>query len=283
VHRPTSTRLAPAVALVLALLIPLGCSGKKDQAVPDTGSEVTETTVAPADPWLTEVAAAAVPEVQVYEKRPASDTSSGAAGTGAALQTGSNLPPIPRTGYQSAGVRVTAEGFAYDNPTYFKNPLVFVVTKDDGDWLQVELLARPNHQTGWVKRSDVTLSTHHFHLKLTKSTFDLQAYDGDQLLTETKVVIGKNSTFTPTGTFFLTEKISRPPTGVYGPWILATSGYSESLNDFDGGLPQMALHGTNNPSLIGTQASNGCVRMPNDQVEKLATTLPPGTPLTITD
>ena len=276
-RRRTTSRPALVLAVVLALLIPLGCGGKKDQAAPPT-TEVTGTTVA-ADPWITEVATAAVPEVQVYRQRP----DGAVAGTGAAAQTGSNLPAIPRDGYLSAGVRVTPQGFAYANPTYFKNPLVFVVTEDAGDWLQVEVLARPNHQTGWVKRSDVVVSTHHFHLQLTKSTFELKAYDGDQVLADTKVVIGKAATFTPTGTFFITEKIARPPTGVYGPWIMATSGYSESLNDFDGGLPQMALHGTNNPSLIGTQASNGCVRMPNDVIEKLASSIPAGTPLTITD
>ncbi|HEX7442909.1 MAG TPA: L,D-transpeptidase, partial [Acidimicrobiales bacterium] len=106
---------------------------------------------------------------------------------------------------------------------------------------------------------------------------------GDKLLGDTNVVIGKDATSTPTGTFFITEKIARPPSGAYGPWILATSGYSETLDDFDGGLPQVALHGTNNPSLIGTKASNGCVRMPNDSVLQLAFTIPAGTPLVIND
>ena len=226
-----------------------------------------------------------MPVVEVYKERPpASSATTGVTATGVALRTAADRPAIPRDGYLSAGVRTTPTGFAYDNPTYFKNPLVFVVTQDDGgDWLQVELLARPNHQQGWIKRTDVTLTSHRFHLALTKSTFTLQAFDGDSLLGETKVVIGKDAMFTPVGTFYVTEKIPRPATGVYGPWILATSGYSESLDDFDGGLPQMALHGTNNPALIGTKASNGCIRMDNDFISKLAYTMPAGTPLVIVD
>ena len=72
------------------------------------------------------------------------------------------------------------------------------------------------------------------------------------------------------------------PNGAYGPWILATSAYSEALDEFDGGLPVIAFHGTNQPDLIGSAASNGCVRMPNDVVDLLADTMPAGTPVTIT-
>lgn len=282
-------RIAPVLVVLVALLIPLACGGRERQAqTPGATTQVDETTVATEpvpDGWLTEVATATVPEVQVHHDRPTATTDTSAtSGTGIAYQAVSARPPIPRPGYLSAGVRTTPTGYAYDNPTYFKNPLVFVVAEDDGGpWLRVDLLARPNHQTGWVSRSDVTLSTHHFHLALTKSTYTLKAFDGDELLGQALVVIGRDVSYTPAGTFFITEKIARPPSGVYGPWILATSGYSESLDDFDGGLPQMALHGTNNPALIATKASNGCVRLPNEFVSKLADTIPAGTPLVISE
>jgi len=275
------------VAVVL-LVVPLACGGS-DKAQPADGSTPSETATATTrgggDPWLTEVATAAVATVEVLKERPPDTSATTAvAASGVAFQAPSDRPAIPRDGYLSAGVTTTPLGFAYDNPTYFKNPLVFQVAEDDGgDWLKVDLLARPNHEQGWIKRSDVTLTSHRFHLALTKSTFTLQAFDGDSLLGETQVVIGRDATFTPVGNFFITEKIPRPPAGAYGPWILATSGYSESLDDFDGGLPQMALHGTNKPDLIGTQASNGCIRMPNDFISKLAYTIPAGTPLVITN
>ncbi len=281
-------RISLVLVAVALAVIPLACGGsenKAQQADTSTVEQDTATTRPGADPWLTEVATAAVPVVEVLKERPPeTSATTGASASGVVYQAASERPAIPRDGYLSAGVSTTPAGYAFDNPTYFKDPLVFVVAADDGgDWLQVELLARPNHQVGWIKRSEVTLSKHRYHLKLTKSTFTLQAFEGDNLLGETQVVIGKDATFTPVGTFFVTEKIARPPSGVYGPWILATSGYSESLDDFDGGLPQMALHGTNNPALIGTKASNGCIRMPNDFVSKLAYTMPAGTPLVITD
>ena len=280
-----------ALLLTSSLLL-AACGGSKHAADADGGGggEDATTTSAP-DPWLTEVATATVPEVEVLLTKPADASGGGGSepveGQNAsfatpAAPTAARLGDIPRQGLNSAGVRKTPDGYAFTNPTYFKNPLVFMVTEDDGDWLKVQVLARPNSQEGWIKRSDVTVSEIHTHMELNKATFHLKAFDGDNLISETDVVIGKDSTFTPVGRFFLAEKISHPPAGAYGPWILATSAYSEALDSFDGGLPQVAFHGTNNPGLIGTQASNGCVRMPNEVDEILNDKMPAGTPITIT-
>ena len=271
-------RLPALLALVFALLLPLAaCSGSKSAAdgPSDQADPSTVTTGAP-DPWRTVVATATVPEVHVYDNRP--DTAVSA--TDAAFASG-ELAAIPRKGLNSAGMAKTDDGYTYENPTYFKNPLVFVVTEDDGEWLKVLLQARPNHTEGWIKRTDVSLSETHTHIELVKSTFHLKAWDGDRLVAETDVVIGKDSTFTPVGTFYVAEKIEKSAGGAYGPWILALNGYSESLDSFDGGMPQLAFHGTNKPELIGTQASNGCVRMPDEIDQLLADQMPPGTPITI--
>ena len=273
-------RLPILLALLFALLLGVAaCGGSKSQAdgPADTESATTDATGAP-DPWRTVIATASVPEVHVYEARP--DTAVTA--TDAALAVG-ELPAIPRKDLNSAGMAKTDDGYTYENPTYFKNPLVFVVTEDDGDWLKVLLQARPNHSVGWIKRSDVTLSETRTHIELVKSTFHLKAWDGDRLVAETDVVIGQDATFTPVGTFYIAEKIEKSAGGAYGPWILALNGYSESLDSFDGGMPQLAFHGTNKPELIGTQASNGCVRMPDEIDQMLADQMPAGTPITITD
>ncbi len=234
----------------------------------------------PSHRWVTEIATAKVPLVQVYRTKPGSHpttTSTGAATT----TTTPGMPAIPRVGLASVGVSANTDGYSYANPTYFKNPLVFDVVRNQGAWLEVSLLARPNHQTGWIRRSDVTLSTTRYRLVLRLSTFDLQAFEGDRKVVETHVVVGRPDTPTPLGTFFLTEKIAKWEGSAYGPWILATSAYSETLDSFSGGLPQVAFHGTNEPQLIGTRASNGCIRMPDAVDLKLHDLLPAGTPITI--
>jgi lipoprotein-anchoring transpeptidase ErfK/SrfK len=100
------------------------------------------------------------------------------------------------------------------------------------------------------------------------------------------LVIGTDGTPTPVGSFYITELLDAPTVGVsaggaYGPWVLATNAYSEQLELFDDGLPVIAFHGTNQPGLIPSQSSNGCIRMPNDVVTQIAETIAPGTPVEI--
>jgi hypothetical protein len=174
----------------------------------------------------------------------------------------------------------------FKNPTYFGSPLVMVVTAVEGDWVKVLLPARPNGQQGWARAADVELAQHPFHAELVLSERLLTVWNNHVPMAQTNVVIGTDGTPTPIGTFYIAEKIPAAvagvnPNGAYGPWILATNGYSETLDQFDGGLPVIAFHGTNAPDLIGSAASNGCVRMPNEVVTLLADTIPAGTPVSI--
>jgi lipoprotein-anchoring transpeptidase ErfK/SrfK len=286
-HSPLRRPIRPIAAVVVALGLLLGtaaCSSGSKAATPDTVEETTTTAVVPSS--ITSVATAKGSTITVLASLPTGATTTVPATTSTTSAAGPTptpaLPAIPRTGLNSAGVKKVADGYEYSNPTYFKNPLVFDVVEDQGSWLKVLIPARPNHTEGWVKSSDVTLSTSDYRMVLDLSKFHLTVYQGDKVFAETDVVIGKDATRTPTGHFYLLEKIKQPnDTGVYGPWVLATNGYSEMLDQFDGGLPVIAFHGTNQPELIGTQASNGCIRMPNDVVAKLADALPAGTPIDI--
>jgi L,D-transpeptidase ErfK/SrfK len=70
------------------------------------------------------------------------------------------------------------------------------------------------------------------------------------------VATGKPTTPTPIGTFTIKNKQVNPG-GPYGSRWLGLS------------MPSYGIHGTNNPASIGTAASNGCVRMFNQDVEDL--------------
>jgi lipoprotein-anchoring transpeptidase ErfK/SrfK len=71
------------------------------------------------------------------------------------------------------------------------------------------------------------------------------------------------------------------PGGVYGPYQLSVAAFSEVLMTFGTGIGQIAMHGTNAPSLIGQAVSNGCLRMNNADVTRLANTVAIGTPVQI--
>jgi len=280
--RPTSVprRIALLAIVVVLAAGAVACSGKETpEAAPDTAAETTVTTTAPA-PVGTLIATAKVPQVIVLADPP--PEIGPVATTPPTTAPKSARAPIPRVGLNSANVRKVLAGYEFDNPTYFKNPLVMQVLEDHGEYLKVLVQARPNHTTGWVKASDVDVTSTTYRMELSLADRHLTVYDGDSVVAETDVVIGKDTTPTPLGTFYLAEKIEQKNAGgSYGPWILSTNGYSEALDLFDNGLPVVAFHGTNQPQLIGTQASNGCIRMPNEVITQLAELLPAGTPIEI--
>jgi lipoprotein-anchoring transpeptidase ErfK/SrfK len=95
------------------------------------------------------------------------------------------------------------------------------------------------------------------------------------------VGIGTGETPTPVGTFYLAG-LFKPPdtTTVYGVSIYTLSGFSEVLTNWQlGGI--IGLHGTNDPTSIGRDASHGCIRMLNRDILSLERILPLGTPIVI--
>jgi lipoprotein-anchoring transpeptidase ErfK/SrfK len=149
-------------------------------------------------------------------------------------------------------------------------------------WLRVMLPRRPNGTTGWIRQDQVRLRpvVHQVEVDLSSRTARLLR-DG-RTERSWPVGIGRDSTPTPTGRFYITVKL-RPPqiSRVYGEWALGISGYSDVLDQFGTGDGQIALHGTSDPSDLGREVSNGCVRLANGAIANLAKTLPLGSPVTI--
>lgn len=287
-------RLRTLLALLLALVL-VGAAAACSSSEPTVESTATTeeapgTTAGTEPPGTTstvpasghvaqtvEVATAKGATVDVYQAKP------GVPSSKITQPPAGRVQPIPRADLNSAGSRATDSGWQFDNPTYFGNPLVFVVEENQGDWLKVHVPVRPNGSMGWVKASQVTLSEHQYAIEVSLSEAKVRAWSGSELLGEGPVVHGAAGSPTPVGTFYINEKIPQSYAGgAYGPWILSTSAYSESMELFDNGLPVVALHGTNQPGLLGSAVSNGCVRMQNDLVTLLANAIPAGTPVTVT-
>ncbi|MCH7789257.1 MAG: L,D-transpeptidase [Acidobacteria bacterium] len=174
--------------------------------------------------------------------------------------------------------------FAITNPTYYDTPLALLVTAGDdaSRWLKVALPVRPNGTEAWIRAADVTLETHRFNATVNLTTKEVHVYDGTELISATPAVVGKPETATPVGRFYVNILLPQDnPYGAYGPWILGLSGFSEDLDTFAGGLPVIAIHGTNHPELMGQERSNGCIRVPNEIITQLAETVPLGTPVDI--
>jgi len=171
---------------------------------------------------------------------------------------------------------------AFDNPTWEGLPLVFLVQQRQGDWLEVQLNTRPNQTTAWIRAADVSLRQVTHRIVVSLAARSLTVYDGQTPVMEAAVAIGDPSTPTPRGNYYVDGAVRTPdPNGVYGPYQVSVAAFSEVLMTFGSGVGQIALHGTNAPGLIGSAVSNGCLRMRNADVTRLANIVPIGTPVQI--
>lgn len=149
-------------------------------------------------------------------------------------------------------------------------------------WIEVLLPLRPNGVRGWVTGDDVTLRATPFRVEVSLSQRRLTVFRAGRPVWRVPVAVGKNGTPTPTGRFAVAETVrTNQPRGFLGPRVLPLTGYSRVLNEFAGGDGRVAMHGTSLPRLIGSAASNGCVRMRNRDVVRLSRMAKPGTPVLI--
>lgn len=160
-------------------------------------------------------------------------------------------------------------------------PTVLVVKRakrfDGRLWLRVLLPIRPNGRQGWIPADFTRLQKNRMRVIIRQQSRRLDLYRNGRRIARFPVAIGKASTPTPNGRFAVAERINTQlPRGFLGPWVLPITGYSRVLNEYAGGNGRVAIHGTSQPQVIGTRASNGCVRMYNRHVRKLARMVRPG-------
>lgn len=167
--------------------------------------------------------------------------------------------------------------------TDYQQPRAVLTTGIEGAWAQVLLPVKPNDQKGWIRTSDVGITTTDYSIRISLAEHHLWLKKAGALVVDSSVVIGKKETPTPTGLFYVTDPVDlqAQPNGPYGAYALGLSGYSNVLSDFDGGPPQVAVHGTPYPDQVGQDLSNGCVRVPSPIILQIAKAVPLGTPVTI--
>jgi len=184
---------------------------------------------------------------------------------------------------------------AYDTPggndigtvgMWYGHPMTMPILQERGDWLLVMRPERPNGSIGWVRRSEVTISTTAHRIVIRLGETRLYVYEDGYELFSAPVGIGKDSTPTPTGSFFIAV-IEKPGPHGYGPLVLDTSGHSEAIWSWKGsGDAITAIHGPISASsaarigTTGTKISNGCIRMHEEDLLKLEM-IPLGTPIDI--
>jgi lipoprotein-anchoring transpeptidase ErfK/SrfK len=171
----------------------------------------------------------------------------------------------------------------FANPSGDGSPLVFLVRRRVAGWVQVRLPIRPNGSLGWVRTGSVSLALNTYSVTVSLREHRITVWKGRRTITRAPAAVGRSTLPTPTGTFYIAELLRQSnPAGSYGPYAFGLSAYSTVLYSFGGGPGQIGIHGTNEPGLLGTSASHGCVRVANAVIARLARILPLGTPVVIT-
>ena len=156
----------------------------------------------------------------------------------------------------------------------------FLVRGTRGKWIHVYLPTRPNGSLGWIRSRAVEMYDNRYRVVVHLRAHRLQLWSNRRLLTTYPVATGTPSTPTPRGLFYIVELLQPDnPGGSYGPYSFGLSAHSNVLQTFAGGDGRVGLHGTNEPGLIGSSVSHGCIRLRNAAVRRLARILPLGTPV----
>jgi L,D-transpeptidase catalytic domain len=154
-------------------------------------------------------------------------------------------------------------------------------TPDGARWLRVMLPGRPNGAEGWITQAGTRLTSTTWYIRVETSSRRVLVYRRGLLTRTFAAIVGKPSTPTPRGRFFVEEPV-RIPGGVGGPFALALSARSNVLQDFDGGPGQIAIHGLENlGGAAGTAVSHGCVRLSDANITWLVTRIGPGVRVTV--
>src|SRR3954454_12831784 len=167
-----------------------------------------------------------------------------------------------------------------DGPPEIYLALQLYTDAHGNDWVQTQLPGRPNGRTGWVPREALG-EFHLIHTQLVVSRKTLRAtlFKNGKKVFSAPVGVGKSSTPTPGGLFWIREKL-KGLGSVYGPLAFGTAAYSTKLTDWPGG-GVVGVHGTNEPNLVPGRPSHGCIRMRNKDILRLNRLMTLGTPLLI--
>lgn len=155
-------------------------------------------------------------------------------------------------------------------------PVVFLATgpvDPNEEWINVLLPIRPNGSDGWVRRDDVTLAANEYRIDVELTAHRMRVFDGEEQVMAAPIGVGTENTPTPGGAFYIRSLIASTDPA-YGTYAFGLSGFSEVHETFNGGPGDIGIHGTNDPSTIGTDVSNGCIRLTDETVIRLAGMLP---------
>ena len=148
-------------------------------------------------------------------------------------------------------------------------------------WVRVRLPVLPNNSAGWIRRDSLGgLVPVDARLVVDREALTATLFKRGRPVFRARVGVGTAASPTPTGHFYVRNKLTKFRSPFYGPIAFGTSARSAVLTDWPAG-GFVGIHGTNRPHLIPGHVSHGCIRLRNDDIRRLARLMPIGTPLIV--
>jgi hypothetical protein len=171
----------------------------------------------------------------------------------------------------------TADGFLEVYPL-----LDSYIDAGGNEWLKVRIPGRPNGRTGWVSRELLASFQYtRWRIAVNRETQRMHVYYAGRLVRVFPVGVGKPSTPTPAGHFWVDERFKLTnPNNPYYPYALGTSDYSTLPNWPGEGV--IGIHGPyGEPQRIPGDPSHGCIRMLDPDIAWLGPRITLGTPVEV--
>ena len=148
-------------------------------------------------------------------------------------------------------------------------------------WVKARLPVLPNGTTGWIRREALG----GYHVVDTRLIVDLSRLTATLVrqgrpIFRAPVGVGEPQWPTPTGRFYIRNRLTTLDGTFYGPLAFGTSARSAVLTDWPAG-GFIGIHGTSEPWLLPGRVSHGCIRMRNQDILRLGRLMPVGTEVTI--
>lgn len=169
-----------------------------------------------------------------------------------------------------------------NDPSVLVNQAFLVEDQPGNGWVKVLLPVFPNGTSGWVHAADVTITNVSYGIQVALQARRMTVYSHGSVLWQGAVAVGAPASPTPTGEYYVRAIFATPkPGAVSGPIAFGLSSASGAITSFSGADGEIAVHGATDASSLGSATTLGSIRMPNEEIAKLAALLPLGTPVII--
>lgn len=151
----------------------------------------------------------------------------------------------------------------------------------DGRWGRVELPYVWPRRAGWIPLRELPLDRTFVEVRVDLSRHWVNVMKSGRTVAGFRTATGSRSSPTPTGAYFVTDRIPFAAGGALGSFAFGISGIQPHLPEGWSGGDQLAIHGTDDPSSVGTSTSAGCLRVGERALRRLRPLLKLGTPVLI--